>query len=284
MTKYAAALVIFCALCVGSFSVSGQPGIQTKRGELTKNYRTENQPTPQRFPTEQEITKSIANGITAANEKRDAAYPPPKNEKTFWDFLLFAFNGILVVVGVAQCYLIFHTLKATKAAANAAQKAADVAEKTVKTMEDTAHRQLRAYLNVSEAGIKTVDGIMTAHVIIKNFGQTPAYRVVQWVGIVGTNVEDLSPQFTNPGDSIDQSCGVIGPGSTREFKIPLLDKITPQKIVSLKEEKAVIYVYGEISYLDTFNICHTTKYRLFHKGDAVGTSRLAETNEGNEAT
>src|SRR5712671_1328997 len=70
-------------------------------------------------------------------------------------------------------------------AANSARDASEAASRTVKTMERTAERQLRAYVHVSGAKIVDVGkpDVRTAQVSVRNCGQTPAYNMRFWVGI-----------------------------------------------------------------------------------------------------
>jgi hypothetical protein len=68
---------------------------------------------------------------------------------------------------------------ATVAIAEAAKSSAGAAERTVKTMEDTAERQLRAYVYVANASILEANSEYRPNIRIKfkNFGRTPAYEV-----------------------------------------------------------------------------------------------------------
>lgn len=68
----------------------------------------------------------------------------------------------------------------------------------VKGAERTSERQLRAYLHVKQAqASRDSEGVLWAKVHIQNYGQTPAYDVVQWIGIVGVSDGDI-PNTANP--------------------------------------------------------------------------------------
>src|SRR5438552_10833727 len=61
---------------------------------------------------------------------------------------------------------------------------------------DTARRQLRAYISVHRSDIAGIDGGQTpvATLLIKNYGQTPAYGVTQMGGIaMGVSFDTLPP-------------------------------------------------------------------------------------------
>jgi hypothetical protein len=78
-------------------------------------------------PYPQQITQAIADGIDAAAKQYETRHSPlPPDASTWWfNFFLVVFTGGLVAVGVAQCFLIFGTLKATATAANAALRQAN---------------------------------------------------------------------------------------------------------------------------------------------------------------
>ncbi len=121
--------VLFVAFLYGAMAQSQQyPQPQIERSKLGKN-NSHAQPTPTvNFPTSQEITDAIAAGIERANNKRETEPPP---DYSWFNVFLVVFNGLLVVVGGVNCYLIFWTLKATKIAADAAKKSAEVGEKSL---------------------------------------------------------------------------------------------------------------------------------------------------------
>src|SRR5579863_10676281 len=113
-------------LVAGSgFAQSPQhPPTQNKNAALGTN-KSQPQPTPTvNFPTAQEMSETIANGVNRAREEYDAKHPapPPDNSAWWFNFWLVVFTGGLVLVGAGQCYLIFRTLGATTTAANAAKK------------------------------------------------------------------------------------------------------------------------------------------------------------------
>lgn len=153
---------------------------QSKNSKLSTDNGPE-QPAPTaNLPTTQEITEAIANGIERADKKHDASQPPIPPDNSGWWFNLFlvVFTGLLVVVGGAQCYLIFWTLKATEIAAIAAKDAAEALPKIE-----------RAYvfigttdININSTVITTLVGegaqrstrTVNSGFTIVNHGKTPA--------------------------------------------------------------------------------------------------------------
>ncbi len=74
-----------------------------------------------------------------------------------------------------------HAVIATQDAATAAQTSAATANSTLKQMEITAERQLRAYVHLDHVRIEDPLGTPKIRARIKNFGQTPGYDVQFWM-------------------------------------------------------------------------------------------------------
>jgi len=158
--------------------------------------------------------------------------------------------------------------------------------------EDTAQRQLRAYVLVEGVHVKNAvsgEGQMLAQVTIKNFGQTPASEIVTVTGFAFGGwplSRDLTltipeSEFTKP----NRSRSVLGPTQT-EHATTLVRAPTSDERQALITGQLAIVIYGEIRYLDAFKRQQTTKYR-FMMGGPVGTTtagHLAACEEGNEAT
>jgi hypothetical protein len=108
----------------------------------------------------------------------------------------------LVAVGIGQAVLFFIQLSYMRKgmddaaiAASAAKEAADtakiqavIARETPDIMQDTAHRQLRAYAIVSGVARTKDPGELEGPgfavlVDVENYGQTPAYDLFQWAMI-----------------------------------------------------------------------------------------------------
>ena len=145
----------------------------------------------------------------------------------------------------------------------------------------SAERQQRAYLGVSNHQISNT-GLNQSplfHVVIKNFGLTPAFKVRYWV----TGV--LKPY---PPSSLDDV-------EFRPAKLPLFptdtidlifssDPLTPQQFAAVQDGASRIYVYGRVQYFDAFNVERNTRFRLQFGGKAlIDIGRMAWTDSGNEA-
>jgi hypothetical protein len=159
----------------------------------------------------------------------------------------------------------------------------------------TAQRQLRAYVFVSGAIVTNIaegDGIPEAQVVIKNFGQTPAYNFVNITGFAA----DVYPppksiRLTIPDEEFSKPIAKsdLGPTQAETSTTDWQGKkrrLTGDEKAAVAEGRAIIYVYGEIRYVDAFGRPQWTKYR-FMMGGPVGIrrgGRLVPCEEGNKAT
>lgn len=132
--------------------------------------------------------------------------------------------------------------------------------------QNTAHTQLRAYVFPdTDAPIKvivvpSVTSKMEAEVWVKNFGQTPALGLIvrSWVKFdtwpLPPNSDFPTPMGVPPvGKTLPQGGFVIyHTGSSRPF--------TEDQFSDFESGRKVIYVYGDISYSDTFGASHNAQF------------------------
>src|SRR5215467_11313317 len=128
-------------------------------------------------------------------------------------------------------------------------------------MVRTARRQLRAYVLVSGTAVTNVaegDGIPEAQVVIKNFGETPAYNFVNVTGFAGNVYPPPSSiTLTVPESEFSKPIArsVLGPTQQEMSTTDWQEKkrpLTRDEKIALAEGRAIIYVYGEIRYVDAF--------------------------------
>jgi len=206
----------------------------------------------------------------------------PMIRYTFW---LMIFTGVLAISTIGLWVVTLFARKDTKKAVGAAQKSADAAEKIVLTMQDTAQRQLRAYICIPGATIKLIkkSDSMYAHVVLryKNAGQTPGYDVKTWIALDIAEYPLNKILVQHPQDA-KYTPIIISPGSEQYLVNETV--ITPEQRPMIGTAKATLYVYGEVLYRDVFGIERFTKYRLLYGGDE-GTfgEKLRPDLEGNEA-
>ena len=153
--------------------------------------------------------------------------------------------------------------------------------------EETAERQLRAYVHVARGGIK-FDSPETSewHLEIKNFGQTPAYNVRQWTHIWIT-AWPLQETLPAPPADFQTAKSILAPGGL-EIMVWIKSPPIPTKSLPLIGTRSgTIYIYGEIRYVDAFQKERFTKYRLIYGGPrdhGSGAGSLMPDHDGNDAT
>lgn len=236
-------------------------------------------------------------------EKTHAEDFPKCEERSFWERsqcdpvaaytgLLALFTAVLIGVSGFQIYFLNRADVTSRRSAIAARRAAIAAGRTVKTMEDTAERQLRAYVLVTAVRIENIGGgnAPEAIVTIKNCGQTPAYELTQWsnMGL------DLFPHSIDPPmrDRPDDKMGKhpLGPNSELFSRPTLGTKEKPRRLQAfeidgLAKGDIAIYVIGRIRYRDAFGKSRITDYRFFYGGPlGITDGAMAAYSEGNTTT
>jgi hypothetical protein len=123
----------------------------------------------------------------------------------------FAVFVLQFIAFVTQAIYMRRTVTEMQSTTGAAIRAANATEGTLGHMRDTAERQLRAYINNSRAVISNVTTGMIPEVEIevKNWGQTPAYRVRHTANITLA----IFPLNVNIPQPAAPSETTIGPGS-----------------------------------------------------------------------
>lgn len=217
------------------------------------------------------------------DKQQAAKFRELDSSTSHWIMLLTA--GMLGVAAF-QAWMFLTQLQLMKRSMTVAEAAASAADRSVETMQDTARRQLRAYLSIDRAWIEFPEpGVPSVTVVIKNAGQTPAHDLSHWIH-QWIETYPLKIQLPVPPHGFVMSASLLGSGATHDMcithpkpiiKLPFLEQIgTPD---------ATIYVYGEITYKDVFGEKQFLKYRLMHGGPhKQPPGILSPCEEGNEAT
>jgi hypothetical protein len=145
----------------------------------------------------------------------------------------------------------------------------------VRGAEQTAERQLRAYVFPIEAGLKklNIGNVPEYRVIIKNTGQTPAYMVrhIDRFAFVEFPLKKPLPEPIVTSENFTRTH--LGPGGTLEKSgaakkcdgtpVPFTDR-AHEKITG---GKAAFYVYGKIDFVDAFMTGGNVEFRSDGKLD-----------------
>lgn len=156
--------------------------------------------------------------------------------------------------------------------------------KLVLGAEDTARRQLRAYVSVRLDGnmFYGKDGLLNAPFITKNNGSTPAHGMICSVNI-GLFRFPLNVELDPPAYSKTSSNFVLFPGEdVRQYGI-LSSQLNQPEVEAIKNGEGAIYVWGEVRYTDSFKQQHSTQFRMYSAGNDFSRGELAYHHEGNNA-
>jgi hypothetical protein len=269
-----------CTACPAQESDRPRPGARESKS---------NPPTKQTDPNSQNSKSNTEppseagpESQTPKNEAVPANTQHKAEQKTSTDWWIVYLTGALVFVGICQIVAMAVQTFWMKQTVRVAKQSADAATATVKTMSDTAERQLRAYVfPVSAQSIPDGPGPgnFRVKVKIKNSGQTPAYESVSWCG-VGVSTFPIPSDF--PDESANSGSYSIAPGGDIELGGPL-DPITPAQYLAISKATHAIYAFGVIRYVDAFQQKRFTNFRMFCAGEALSKGRFMFCKEGNEA-
>jgi len=213
--------------------------------------------------------QAACNQPTGKAEYAVSQYKPPESfwEKTEGDpvatftGILALLTFILAAVAVFQIYFLKRADKTARVTADAAKLSADAARDSIRLAQNTAERQLRAYIYTNELTIiaRVNDRTTSAavQVQIKNFGSTPAYKVRH-----ATCLKKLKHPL--PEDFVVDSPenAVSEVGIAPSHVIYRRENLPDDPIFHLDDDE-MYYIFGVIKYFDTFrNFERTTKYCL----------------------
>ena len=144
--------------------------------------------------------------------------------------------------------------------------------------------RLRAYLGPSEMFITSV-AVGERPVVqstIRNFGQTPAYKVTYWAEC---KVLDQSGDRFN---RVPPEAGELTINPGREgitIRSRVAEPLTEEQMAKIRLGTAAIYFYGAIAYRDAFGRSRKTQFRFQHGGPRLaGTEDLIVSPRGNRAS
>jgi hypothetical protein len=218
-------------------------------------------------------------------------------------------GGLTLAAAVTAALVAVAAFRTSIAALTEAQKQsaeahrqADAAEVQIGVAKDTAERQLRAYIVVSDTAVicpdcgdtarapSTLPGISNfVDLRMENNGQTPAYNVspiVNWWPVKeATKSAKLPPDFNfkDHKESADESHGVsfIGRDNHRDtYRAIGGEDISVFKVAVAAQ--SVIFLYGHIDYCDIFNLPHSTIF-CFRYVPNSGTLHLSCDRHNGEA-
>jgi hypothetical protein len=199
---------------------------------------------------------------------------------------LIAF-ATLILSGFGVWY-VKRTLEATLEAVEDTGKATEAMEKQNRIAEDTAKRQLRAYVSTDDEMVVGFyhGGPAIFSAKIHNRGQTPAYDLKVW-SIVTASIENPdTAKIKHRGGFFDQSSAVLGPGQWVIHENGCQGPLNNDSFIGIATGGIYIIFAGIISYKDTFGRRRLSTFKLFHRGDGDITKTkfdLATCGRGNKS-
>lgn len=157
----------------------------------------------------------------------------------------------------------------------------------IKDARRSSERQLRAYVNVEKAEILNFgQGTVRLRVVVKNSGQTPAYKMQQWTAVVA---DDLPPtvEFTPPGQGRKPTHHSTLPPGAVYTVLQDYGPLTASHVKKIEDGKAAIWTWGDITYFDAFDRPRQSRFRLVFRMDGTPTKPpggMATDEDGNEST
>jgi hypothetical protein len=148
---------------------------------------------------------------------------------------------------------------------------------------DNGRRQLRAYVFPDQANLvwQGTKQPTVAEIVIKNSGQTPAYRLSAATS-VSVNDYPLRTDLSVP--SLSDNHTVVPPAGNYALSVPMAQPLTGDQLKAIQKGTQAIYAYGEIAYVDAFGECRATRYRFYYTGAGVENGSrvgLSYMDEGN---
>lgn len=137
------------------------------------------------------------------------------------------------------------------------------------TSEQTAERQLRAYVQVELEKIDFSTASTTEIVLLaRNVGQTPAYDVTvySWVDF-RPFPQQPGGIFEGPPGSESASKSIINGGRAIRNKTGTARPLTKDEAAAIADGRSIrLYIYGRVAYVDAFKKARYTNFCLALSG------------------
>jgi hypothetical protein len=180
---------------------------------------------------------------------------------------------ILVLVGQGIAFAVqAHRLKQS---VDATQLATQATLRIAQTEQQTVRRRLKAYVFVADHSFEH-RAEFRANVIIRNFGQTPAYRFHMSLDTV------ISKEFSEPAESEEPpALGTLGPGAP--FTAGASVRMSTSDYQAIQAGRLRLYVFGKVTYEDAFG--NANRWMTFRLMTRTGPNwaKLISCPDGNDS-
>lgn len=233
------------------------------------------------------ITKIVDSQRENRRDESDLAAQWKAADWVMWATIL---AGIQVIATLLGLYYVKRTLDATLEAVEDTGKATKAMERQNDIARDIAHSQLRPYIYVSDGTIRIhrihdiqfISDDIEFFINIKNFGQTPAKKVVVHIRGMVIDYDD----FDHPKVFEESDTRVFGdmPPGFEEFTQPQTVSGIQAAHDSLNGETKCIMIDGRIVYEDSQGTSYRTEFRRVCVGHSYRESILGIGFNGNTST
>jgi hypothetical protein len=191
----------------------------------------------------------------------------------------------IITFGLAMftAFLWWTTRKLAQDAKETATRQAEQTQLALKHAEDTAKRQLRAYVFLLETKIvlTTMDDPIRVDIVLRNSGQTPAHDVFVWFRNEWREFPLNGPlPLTEP--SPEDRIAPLAPQAITSHRHFTTGALTEKMHSDMVEGRKAIYVHGGVRYTDVFGKRWTTRVRLLCTADDLRLKCLRIAQDGNE--
>lgn len=187
-------------------------------------------------------------------------------EAVSWAEWAAVIAGIQLAATIVGLFFVRRTLDATWEAVDDTSRATRAMERQNEITEDTARRQLRAYVIPKDAAVQGLSpGNAPVFVFqLHNSGQTPAYEV-RYVASVDFTIEeaDSYPIRFRGKERIGHSKDTIGPGDFKVAVVASTEPISEDQMAQLYSGIVKAVFAGIISYRDTFGRRRLSTFKAF---------------------
>jgi len=150
--------------------------------------------------------------------------------------------------------------------------------------EKTATQELRAYVfpRIDENMSYGFDWYRSVPLMIKNFGQTPAYDLACSL-YIGLYKFPLDTDINHSEQLASSARSALAPSEYFRQYACLPDDLNKAEIDSVINKQSAIFISGKVEYFDAFKQKHTTSICLYSTGPDFRKGLLAYYHEGNNA-
>lgn len=214
------------------------------------------------------VERAIANPRPTTgvdHEKRDLA---AQEASALWAFYVAVASFASVLITAVGTAFLYKQIVLTREAVEDTGKATLAMQRQNDIAEDTAKRQLRAYVSSEEEMIVGFypQGPAIMRTKVFNRGQTPAYDLKIWSVVTGAE-NPHTVKIRHPGNEFAQSSAVLGPGQWVIHENDCQNPLSRESYYIVAGGGLSLIFAGIISYRDAFGRRRYTTFKHFFTGD-----------------